>query len=92
MQALEDACTCPPIDWAGEHWKHRPDRPCVACEEWQRAHNVLHDELGLKPWEWPAVEHPESVCPYPAGSPAAAQWQRDERGVALYRELEEAAA
>ena len=61
-------------------------------DEWWAAHNALHEALGLKPWEWPAIEHPEAQCPYPAGSFAAKQWKRDERGVALYRELAEAAA
>ena len=63
-----------------------------ACDERQRPHGELHSVLGLKPWEWPAYQHPESVCPHPAGSHAAQHWKRDERGVELYRKLKEAAA
>ena len=89
MEALRAACTCAPRDWAGEYWKHRQ---CASCEEWWAVHNVLHGGLGLKPWEWPAIEHPEAGCPYPEGSFAARQWKRDERGVELYCELAQVAA
>src|SRR3954470_6284501 len=88
MEALRTACTCEPRDWAGEHWKHRC---CATCDEWWRVHSVLHNELGLRPWEWPAVEHPDAASPYPAGSYASEHWKPDERGRALYRELDAAA-
>jgi hypothetical protein len=87
MEALASKCTCPPRDWGGEYWARQR---CAACEERQREHSVLHHALGLKPWEWPAYEHPDLGNPWPEGS---YMWQRhkpDERGVALYRELEEA--
>ena len=89
MEALRAACTCEPVDWDGEYWKHRP---CAPCEAWWLVHNVLHAELGCKPHEWPCIEHPDSVTPYPEGSYAARHWKPDERGRALYRELAEAAA
>jgi hypothetical protein len=37
---------------------------------------MLHDELGLFPWQWPAFEYPDALCPYPDGCEAAKQWQR----------------
>jgi hypothetical protein len=27
---------------------------CDACREWWNQHNELHDELKLRPWQWPA--------------------------------------
>jgi hypothetical protein len=57
-------------------------------EERNDAHSALHDALGLKPWEWPAIEHPDSVCPYPAGSAAARHWPE---AMKLYEALKEAA-
>ena len=89
MEALRAACTCPARDWDGKPSEHRS---CASCEEWWDVHKVLHDALGRQPHEWPCIEHPDAVCPYPAGSFAAGQWRRDERAVALYRELKEAAA
>jgi hypothetical protein len=29
--------------------------------EWWTIHNALHDELGLMPWQWPAVLSPRQV-------------------------------
>jgi hypothetical protein len=64
-------------------------------DEWWAAHAVLHAELGLKPWQWPAFEYPDEPCPYPAFSVAAKKWRSDraERPEAfeLYRALIEAA-
>src|SRR5262249_49743045 len=49
LLALEQACTC----------AHLPDSiRCSACKEWSAEHSRLHDLLGLKPWQWPAIEHP----------------------------------
>jgi hypothetical protein len=63
-------------------------------DDWWAAHSILHDELKLYPWEWPAFEYPDEKCPYPAGCRAAERWQkeRDSRPEAfeLYRELCEA--
>jgi hypothetical protein len=69
MLALEERCTCEPIDWKGAYWEHEE---CRACARWWRYHDLLCDELRLKPWQIPAVESPDAVCPYPAGSQAAA--------------------
>jgi hypothetical protein len=59
-------------------------------ERWWELHNRLHDELGCKPWEWPCIEHPDSVCCYPEGSPAAQSWRPNEEARALWRQLEAA--
>jgi len=41
-------CTCPPP---------RPlaGGPCPGCAAWFDLHAELHDELKLKPWQWPCV-------------------------------------
>ena len=92
IKKVEGACTCPPRDWGGEYWKHEPS--CDACSEWSAAESVLSKELALRPWEWPAVLHPDAQCPFPAGSYAAERWHRekDEDAIARYREMEEALA
>jgi hypothetical protein len=64
------------------------DAECPACEQWWAAHNALHDELRLRPWQWPAV--PSN--PYPPGHPSARAWARevsrsDSRAAELYRTL-----
>ena len=65
-------------------------------DEWWAAHSILHDELKLKPWEWPAFEVPGADCPYPAGTHAARYWAdtraRRPEAFELYRALLEAAA
>ena len=74
----------------------RAMQAATTAEAYWDAHSVLHRELGLKPWHWPAIEHPDDQCPYPAGSTAAAEWQRrrDARpeAFALFEALAEAAA
>jgi hypothetical protein len=85
MQQLEEECTCEEIDWGGEYWKHES---CAACEEWWHHHATLHDELKLRPWEWPAVEHPEAESPYPEGSNADRNWKPDLEARERYRLLE----
>ena len=87
MQKLR--CTCPPIDWAGKYWE-RPEE-CAACKKWWEQHSILHDELKLEPWDWPAYEHPNARPPYPEGSPAAKSWKPDLEGQARYRMLKAAA-
>jgi len=42
-------------------------------------------------WDWPVIENPRSVCPYPEGSAAAKDWRPDERGRQMWRLLEQAA-
>jgi len=74
-------CSCPPIDWEGEYWK---GRECPGCKRWWQLHNELHDELGGKPWEWPAIEDPETQNPYPAKYPAHWSWQADREAQARW--------
>jgi hypothetical protein len=60
-----------------------------------RPHSILHRELRLPPWEWPAYEIPGEPCPYPAGTHAARHWAdtraRRPEAFELYRALVEAA-
>jgi hypothetical protein len=84
MQELEGRCRCKPRDWKGEYWKHTE---CKACQDWWDQHGILHEALRCKPWQWPCVEHPDSVAPYPTGSAAAKSWQPDLEAQALYRAL-----
>jgi hypothetical protein len=85
MESTRGRCTCTP----------GKEGDCAACEQWWSAHSVLHSALGLRPWQWPAFEYPDAVCPYPDGCEAAKHWQRrrDERPEAfeLYAALTEAA-
>jgi hypothetical protein len=46
---------------------------CKPCAQWRDLCNALHQELGLQPWEWPAVSH----CPFPPGTPPARAWSRE---------------
>jgi hypothetical protein len=50
MQRLERRCTCD-----DDH------RECPACEKWWQQHSILHDELRLKPWQWPAYQYPDDT-------------------------------
>jgi hypothetical protein len=63
MQKLETQCTCGEPDWSGEYWKHERFK---ACDQWWDQHRILHRELNAKPWQWPCVETPGAVSPYPA--------------------------
>jgi len=60
-------------------------------DEWWAAHSILHDQLGLPPWEWRAFEYPDAECPYPAGCEAAKQWHARHKtrphAFALYEQL-----
>jgi hypothetical protein len=51
----------------------------VDDDAWWRWHQVLHRALGLTADfpDWPAVEDPRAVCPYPADSFAARGWHQD---------------
>jgi hypothetical protein len=62
------------------------DDNCRACSEWWRLHNGLHTELGMKPWQWPAL--PE--CPFPPRSALAKTWQPDPEQQALWEALDAA--
>jgi hypothetical protein len=87
MERLE--CTCPERDWSGEYWKHTP---CAGCERWWELHSLLHDALSLRPFDWPAIESPDARNPYPAGSPAAVQWEPGREAQARYVALKAASA
>src|SRR6266540_6929345 len=41
-------CTCP---------TPRPPElgPCPGCAEWWDLHDLLDDEIGGEPWEWPVI-------------------------------------
>jgi hypothetical protein len=44
----------------------------------------LHDELDLRPWQGPAIVHPDEDCPYPRGTAGYEWWPQAQ---ALYRLL-----
>jgi hypothetical protein len=43
-----------------------------------------------KLWEWPCVQHPDTVSPYPKGSYADKNWRPNLEAQARYIALEEA--
>src|SRR5262245_35832535 len=53
MLNLEQQCCCPDAALS----------KCDACKDWWRHHNALHDELRLKPWEWPVYSNLEGDDP-----------------------------
>jgi hypothetical protein len=64
MQRLERRCAC------------KDDDDCPACQQWGEQHAILHSELRLAPWQWPAYEHPDDVDAFQSdhadpGGPAA---------------------
>jgi hypothetical protein len=87
LQALEKSCTCEPINWNGEYWKHER---CPACTAWWVQHKIIHRELKLGVLQWPCVERPGADNPYPEGSEAAALDKPDLQAQALYAALEQA--
>jgi hypothetical protein len=89
LDSLE--CTCPEIDWDGEHWRHER---CGGCQRRAEVHDQLINELGLaptKPWEGLQIMRPDAVCPYPPDHILAPRWEPDRQGQALYRLLRRAA-
>src|SRR5690242_20030019 len=75
MLPLESRCAC--IDGFA---------PCVACTEWGQLHQMLHSELGLEDWQWPAVISPDVPCDlHRDGSPEAEWHQSAQRN---WQELE----
>lgn len=90
MLALEEQCTCPPIDWAGKYWE-RPGRPCRACKKWKELHSILVHEPRLAPHQWPAYQRLDWETPYPAGSVAAERDKPDLGGQERFRALLQAA-
>jgi hypothetical protein len=85
MQQLE--CTCAPRDWNGKYWEHEF---CAGCQEWGRLDRAIHHELQLKLWE-NAVKDPDASNPYPVGSYAHEQWERDLDAETRWHALEVAA-
>ena len=61
---------------------------CAACRTWYDLHNKLHEELGLKPWQWLCLPR----NPYPPGSPMSRKWRPhpDSEQQALWQLLDEA--
>ena len=72
MEALK--CICPPIDWSGPE-THLKRRTCAGCERYWELNRELCDELQLKPWHWPAYEHPDATSPYPPDCEATRLWK-----------------
>ena len=72
----------------GEYWEHEP---CRGCDRWWKLHGKLHRELGCKPWQWPCIEHPDTVSGYPEGSEAYKRWKPDLEAQDCWRALDEAA-
>jgi hypothetical protein len=68
MEQLRTQCGCLLM-------KH--GRRCSACDEWWKQHSILHDEVGAKPWEWPAFLDPDDTNPYPPVSQAAREWEKE---------------
>jgi hypothetical protein len=86
MERIE--CTCAPRDWDGKYWEHEP---CPGCDRWWKLHGMLHRELGCKPWDWPCIEHPDSVSGYPEGSEASKRWRPNMEAQELWKALDAAA-
>jgi hypothetical protein len=57
---------------------------CAPCRAWLDAHDELHQELGLRPWEYPCLP----VCPFPPGSVKAKGWERSGPELELWQRLE----
>jgi hypothetical protein len=81
-------CTCPSSDGGG---KYREHQQCAGCERWWELHRQLHVELRCRPWQWPCIEHPYSVCPFPEGSYAAQSWRANEEARQMWQALARAA-
>jgi hypothetical protein len=54
MTVLAEQCSCGGGIKYGE---------CPACAQWWQLQRKLHDELKLKPWEYPACSHNEDDDP-----------------------------
>ena len=61
---------------------------CAACRTWYDLHNKLHEELGLKPWQWLCLPR----NPFPPGSSKFRDWRPlpDGEDQALWERLDEA--
>src|SRR5215831_16106348 len=59
FEAMEcTKCTCAPRGWGGKYWEHTL---CPGRNRWWKLHSRLHRELGRKPWQWPCIQHPDTV-------------------------------
>jgi hypothetical protein len=56
---------------------------CDACSRWYDAMGDLHDELGLKPWQWPVYAR-NPFCP---GTARARAWRMDAGSQAMWELL-----
>ena len=75
MQRLERRCTC-----------NGDDGECPVCTQWAEQQSFLHNELQLKPWQWPVYERPDEA------EPSSPRENADAGGpVARYRALKQAA-
>ena len=59
---------------------------CGACQDWANAHSELHEELALKPWEFPCLP----ICPHRPGTQASRDWEPSGPELALWQTLERA--
>jgi hypothetical protein len=59
---------------------------CPACQAWSTAHDELHREFALKPWQWPCLP----ICPHPPGTQASREWEPSGLELALWQTLERA--
>jgi hypothetical protein len=84
----ELGCTCAPIDWDGAYWERQR---CAGCDERAGLDELLHTELGLRPWET-TVENPDARSPYPPGSHGDRTWKPDLEAQGRWRLLAAAAA
>ena len=82
------------LGYSAGHLKNMRVEAAPSDDFWWAAHSVLHRELALKPWQWPAFEYPDEPCPCPAFSHAAGKRRSDRaerpEAFALYHELQRA--
>lgn len=65
-------CTCPAVDWA-RYWEREQ---CPGCKKSGELDSQLHEELRLRPWQWPAVEDPHAENPYPLDHVGHKEWHK----------------
>jgi hypothetical protein len=75
-------CTCLPYK---SYWTRKN---CPQCEGWWSMHSQLHDELGCRLWEWPAICPP---CRYLNSVGEMERRQPTQRMIETARRIREAA-
>jgi hypothetical protein len=70
LVAFEAQCVGPP--------GCEPYKRCAACDAWWQQQGIIHRELSLRPWHFPAVEH-ENTGEWPANEAARALWRAFEQ-------------